>query len=187
MRIISGTARGAQLFAPKGMDTRPTTDKVKESLFNMLQGEVPGATVLDLFAGSGGLSLEALSRGADRAVLVDQSREAIGCIRRNVEKLRFGDRVQLLNCDWQQAVHRLSQEGTAFDLVFLDPPYRMNDLSPMCDTLLEKGLLMEDALIVWERKSGSDKVLSPAFSLLKQRSYGEIEICFYRYAKEDDQ
>ena len=108
MRIISGTARGAQLFAPKGMDTRPTTDKVKESLFNMLQGEVPGATVLDLFAGSGGLSLEALSRGADRAVLVDQSREAIGCIRRNVEKLRFGDRVQLLNCDWQQAVHRLS-------------------------------------------------------------------------------
>lgn len=185
MRIISGTARGTQLFAPKGMDTRPTTDKVKESLFNILQGEVAGASVLDLFAGSGALALEALSRGAEKAVMADQSREAIGCIRRNLEKLRFTDRAGVFPCDWLQAVSRLSEAGEQFDLVFLDPPYRMEDLAPLCDTLRDKGLLMPDALIVWERKSGSDKTLSPDFTFVRQKSYGETEICFYRYAKED--
>ncbi|MBE5779075.1 MAG: 16S rRNA (guanine(966)-N(2))-methyltransferase RsmD [Clostridiales bacterium] len=185
MRIIAGTARGTQLFAPRGMDTRPTTDKVKESLFNMLQGEVEEASVLDLFSGSGGLGLECLSRGAECAVLVDQSREAIGCIRRNVDKLRFGDRSTVLAMDWQKAAGQLAAQGRQFDLVFLDPPYRMDDLRDMCDLLAAKGLLAEEALVVWERKSGSDKQLSARFSLIKQREYGETEICFYRYSLEE--
>ena len=91
------------------MDTRPTQDKVKESLFNMLQGQLEDGAALDLFAGSGALGLEAVSRGASRAVLVDQSREAAQCIRRNIEKLRFQDRAELLTCDWKQAVSKLAR------------------------------------------------------------------------------
>ena len=128
MRIIAGSARGTPLLAPRGMDTRPTQDKVKESLFNMLQGAWEGGAALDLFAGSGALGLEAVSRGAELAVLVDQSKEAAQCIRRNIEKLRFQDRAELLNCDWKQAVSKLAREGRRFELVFLDPPYRMDDL-----------------------------------------------------------
>ena len=113
MRIIAGSARGTPLLAPKGMDTRPTQDKVKESLFNMLQGQLEDGAALDLFAGSGALGLEAVSRGASRAVLVDQSREAAQCIRRNIEKLRFQDRAELLTCDWKQAVSKLAREGAS--------------------------------------------------------------------------
>ena len=123
MHIIAGQRRGAQLFAPKGMDTRPTQAKVKESLFNIIQFYVPDARVLDLFSGSGNLALEALSRGAETAVMVDMDREAAACIRRNVEKLRFESCTQLLKCDWRQAVMQLKTGGCApFELVFLDPP-----------------------------------------------------------------
>ena len=95
MRIIAGQCGGAQLYAPRGMDTRPTQDKVKESLFSIIQAYVPGARVLDLFAGSGALALEALSRGADFAALADRDREAVSCIRRNGEKLRFMDAMRI--------------------------------------------------------------------------------------------
>ena len=188
MRIIAGSARGTPLLAPKGMDTRPTQDKVKESLFNMLQGQLEDGAALDLFAGSGALGLEAVSRGASRAVLVDQSREAAQCIRRNIEKLRFQDRAELLTCDWKQAVSKLARESRKFDLVFLDPPYRMDDLGPLCDELDGAGLLNPEAVVVWERRTGTKNELSPAFALMKQRTYGDTEMLLYRYegcAKEE--
>ena len=141
MRIIAGSARGTPLLAPRGMDTRPTQDQVKESLFNMLQGAWEGGAALDLFAGSGALGLEAVSRGAELAVLVDQSKEAAQCIRRNIEKLRFQDRAELLNCDWKQAVSKLARESLRFEMVILDPPYRMDDLGPLCGELAAAGLL----------------------------------------------
>lgn len=181
MRIIAGSARGTPLLAPRGMDTRPTQDKVKESLFNMLQGAWEGGTALDLFAGSGALGLEAVSRGAELAVLVDQSKEAAQCIRRNIEKLRFQDRAELLNCDWKQAVSKLAREGRRFELVFLDPPYRMDDLGPLCGELAAAGLLAPEAIIVWERRTGTEKTLPSAFALFKQRAYGDTEMLLYRY------
>ena len=188
MRIIAGSARGTPLLAPKGMDTRPTQDKVKESLFNMLQGQLEDGAALDLFAGSGALGLEAVSRGASRAVLVDQSREASQCIRRNIEKLRFQDRAELLTCDWKQAVSKLARESRKFDLVFLDPPYRMDDLGSLCDELDGAGLLNPEAVVVWERRAGTKNELPPAFALMKQRAYGDTEMLLYRYegrAKEE--
>ena len=184
MRIIAGSARGTLLTAPKGIDTRPTQDKVKESLFNMLQGDVAGSDVLDLFAGSGALGLEALSRGADSAVLADLSREAVQCIRKNVEKLRFQERTMVLACDWQQAAAALSRENRAFDLIFLDPPYRMEELGPLCDALAEKKLLRPGAVIVWERRAGGTAELSDGFFCFKRRSYGDTELCLYRYGEE---
>lgn len=185
MRIISGTARGTALFAPKGLDTRPTRDQVKESLFNMLQGDVPEAVVLDLFAGSGALGLESLSRGAAFAVLVDRDREAAQCIQRNVEKLRFGAKAHLLKCEWEQAIQRLKADQRKFDLVFLDPPYRMGDLSDLCGLLAAEGLLDTGAVIVWEHRADVKALLPIAFAPMKARAFGDTEVHLFRWMGEE--
>lgn len=180
MRIIAGRARGTQLLAPKGMDTRPTQDKVKESLFSMIQWDVPDACVLDLFAGSGALALESLSRGAQEAVLVDKSREALDCIRKNIAKLRMEQHTMVLSCDWEQALVQLDRTGKRFDLVFLDPPYRMTDLGSICSRLLELSLLAQEAVLVLEHRTGVELAVPEDFTLIKERTYGETQIHFYR-------
>lgn len=182
MHIIAGQRRGAQLFAPKGMDTRPTQAKVKESLFNIVQAYVCDACVLDLFAGSGSLALEALSRGAEWAVMVDQDREAAQCIRRNVEKLRFEQCAQLLRCDWRQAVSQLSTSGKKFDLVFLDPPYRMTELNECCAALADAHLLAQNAMLVLEHRTDAAVLPDERFELFKERTYADTQIHFYLYA-----
>jgi len=183
MHIIAGERRGAQLFAPKGMDTRPTQAKVKESLFNIIQAYVPDANVLDLFAGSGSLSLEALSRGAAFAAMTDMDREANACIRRNIEKLRYQDRTLLMKADWRQAAAQLA--GRTFDLVFLDPPYRMTQMAEFCTVLADEGLLAQDAMLVLEHRTGIPVELDARFELFKMRTYGDTEIHFYLYAGEE--
>ena len=188
MHIIAGQRRGAQLFAPKGMDTRPTQAKVKESLFNIIQFYVPDARVLDLFSGSGNLALEALSRGAESAVMVDVDREAISCIRRNVEKLRFEDQTTILKCDWKQAIAQLKASGSQpFDLVMLDPPYRMTELGEMCAALADAGLLANDCMMVLEHRTGPFVQPDERFELFKERTYADTEIHFYLYACETEE
>ncbi|MEG1194797.1 MAG: 16S rRNA (guanine(966)-N(2))-methyltransferase RsmD [Clostridia bacterium] len=184
MRIISGIRRGTQLFAPQGMDTRPTQDRVKESLFNILQGYVADAVVLDLFAGSGGLALEAISRGAKHAALVDMDREAMNCIRRNVNKLGFENSVSLFQCQWRQALLQIKQAGLCFDLVFLDPPYRMTDLQTFCGELSQNRLLVHGAMLVLEHRSGLIPTLGKEFMLVNERRYGDSEIHFYQFEEE---
>ncbi|MBR3874259.1 MAG: 16S rRNA (guanine(966)-N(2))-methyltransferase RsmD [Clostridia bacterium] len=181
MHIIAGDRRGAQLFAPKGMDTRPTQAKVKESLFNIIQAYVPDAQVLDLFAGSGNLALEALSRGAAYAVMVDMDREANQCIRRNIEKLRYAECTKVLKADWKQAIVQMKTEGRKFDLVFLDPPYRMTELNECCAALADAGLLAPDAMMVLEHRTGPFGMPDERFELIKERAYGDTEIHFYLY------
>ena len=184
MHIIAGERRGAQLFAPKGMDTRPTQAKVKESLFNIIQAYVPEAHVLDLFAGSGNLALEALSRGAQSAVLVDMDREAVSCIHRNVSKLRYEDRVRLHQCDWRQAVAQMKgAQDQPFDLVFLDPPYRMTELNEMCAALAQAELLAQDCLLVLEHRTGEFGRPDERFEEWKERTYADTQIHFYLYSE----
>ena len=130
MRIIAGSCKGRPILAPKGMDTRPTLDRVKESLFGIIQFQLYGKTVLDLFAGSGNLGLEALSRGASFAAFNDMSRDAVKVIRANIEKLGFEQKSVVMNVDFAQAIRSLS--ARRFDIVFLDPPYRAG--------LMEKAL-----------------------------------------------
>lgn len=185
MHIIAGERRGATLFAPKGMDTRPTQAKVKESLFNIIQAYVPDARVLDLFAGSGNLALEALSRGAQSAVMVDQDREAAQCIRRNIEKLRFEDCTQFFKCDWKQAVTQLKGRGEPFDLVFLDPPYRMTELDECCAMLADAGLLAPDAMLVLEHRTDAARLPDERFELFRERTYADTQIHFYLYAAKE--
>lgn len=184
MRIIAGERRSMQLQAPRGMETRPTQAKVRESLFSMIQTHVPDAVVLDLFAGSGALALEALSRGAYHATLVDVDREAGNCIRRNIEKLRYSQHAVFYAADWRQALSQLASKHARFDLVFLDPPYRMTDLAECCRLMADNGLLLPEALVVWEHKTDISVCLDPRFVLYKQRTYGDTEIHFYLYQAE---
>lgn len=177
MRIIAGTARSRTIEAPQGKDTRPTLDRVRENLFNILQRRVYGAQVLDLFAGSGALSLEAVSRGAASAVMVDHDRAANACERANTEKLGFADKVRILKCDWQAAVRQLQAEKAVFDLIFLDPPYAMNDLAEVTSQL--KPLLAEDGMVVVEHQADHPSLMADGFALQDSRRYGYCGISMY--------
>ncbi len=177
MRIIAGTARGRRIEAPEGRDTRPTLDRVRENLFNMLQGQVEGARVLDLFAGSGALSLEALSRGAESAVLCDRDREALRAERKNMEALGFSDRARILPGEWERAARTLKEEGAVFDLVFLDPPYAMRDLRQVMDAVLL--LTAEDALVIVEHEAKAEVTASGSFEKVNERSWGFCGVQFY--------
>ena len=179
MRIIGGEARGRRLFAPQGMETRPTADKVRESLFNILRFEVADARVLDLFSGSGAMALEAVSRGARSAVLVDVSRKAADAIRRNIELTRFEEQTRLMTCDWRRAIDQLP--GEPFDLVFLDPPYRMLEVyDQAAHALLEKKLLPPGAILVMEHASECTLPLTPPFAVCDERTYGAAGVSLVR-------
>ena len=182
MRIIGGQARGRTLVAPAGEKTRPTQDYVRESLFNILRWDVEDARVLDLFAGTGALALEALSRGAQSAVLVDADRAACAAIRRNMEVSRLGERCRLLTRDYRAAMDALAREGAAFDLVFIDPPYRMENTGEMCAALYDGGLLAEAFLLVVEHRSGCAPQLDARFDTFDCRTYGDTQITFVRRA-----
>ncbi len=171
MRIISGKARGRSIDTPGGMDTRPTLDRVRENLFNILQNCVYGSDVLDLFAGSGALALEAVSRGAESAVLCDCAGEAHRIEKSNVEKLGFQDACRLLRCDWHQAVDRLKAEGAAFDLVFLDPPYRMHDLTEVTGRVCELLKIGGRVIVEYDAHSGLPAVCD-LLEMVDQRKYG---------------
>ena len=122
MRVIAGTARSMPLKTVKGMDVRPTTDKTKETLFNVLQTDVPDSRFLDLFSGSGAIGIEALSRGASHAVLVEQDSKAADCILENLQFTKLIDRAELQKCDVLTALHRMEGQKP-FDVIFMDPPY----------------------------------------------------------------
>lgn len=181
MRIIAGSARGSLIFAPKGTDTRPTQDRVREALFNILQGQVEGARVLDLFAGSGALGLEAVSRGAAHATLCDYAQEPITTIWRNVHKLGFDAQITVIRADWRKAAQRLQRDGAGFSLVFLDPPYRMTETGEMCAALAQAGLLEPDCLVVIEHEKQQTPSLPEGFRQTDARIYRDTAIHFFRY------
>ena len=184
MRIISGSARGRALVAPAGEKTRPTQDYVRESLFNIIRWDLEDARVLDLFAGTGALSLEALSRGAKEAVLIDMDRDACQAIRKNMETTRLGDRCRLISRDYLQAMDQLAHEGQKFDVVFIDPPYRMENTGEMCAALKDKDLLGDAFLILVEHRRGMAPLLDGRFEAYDLRRYGDTEITFVRRAQD---
>lgn len=159
MRVVAGSARSILLETPAGKDTRPTTDRIKETLFNMLQPYVPGANVLDLFAGSGGLGIEALSRGAEYACFVDMSREAVRCITGNVKRARVDNRCDVLLMDFRNAINRLKNMGKKFDLIILDPPYGKSLEVQALQMLDEADLVADEGLIVIETALNEDLTL----------------------------
>ena len=178
MRIIAGEARSRTIEAPKGRDTRPTLDRVRENLFNILQMRVYGSRVLDLFSGSGALALEAVSRGAASAVMVDHDRAANLCEKKNAAALRFEDRTKIMLADWQAAVSSLEASGERFDLIFLDPPYAMRDLTGVTAALLP--LMAEDARVIAEHQADAPYAVCDALERVDARRYGFVGVTIYR-------
>lgn len=180
MRVISGLARGRKLKEPQGMDTRPTTDKVKESLFNIIQFELEGRRVLDLFAGTGQLGLEALSRGAEHCTFVDQRREAAALVKENIRLCRFEDRTRVAQ---EEAQWFLRSCGERFDVIFLDPPYKTDLLNQCIEKIAAFDILREHGIIVCE--SGADwsvPTLTPPYEAGREYRYGQIKLTVCRRA-----
>lgn len=150
MRVIAGKARRLPLKTIEGLDTRPTTDRIKETLFNILQNNVPGCRFLDLFAGSGGIGIEALSRGAEAAVFVEQNPKAADCIRENLKTTRLEESAAVMVCDVMTALRRMEGKQEPFDLVFMDPPYGRDLELEALSYLKDSSLIHPDTLIVVE-------------------------------------
>ena len=178
MRIIGGTYRSRPLYAPKGQTTRPTLDQTREAVFNILQMRVADARFLDLYAGSGAVALEALSRGAASAVLCDQSRAACQCIRENIARLGCGDRARLLEMPDQRAISQLEKESDRFDLIYLDPPYAM-DLAPVLAALKDAQLLAEGGLIIAEHDAHADFPAPEGWRMARRKVYRDTALSFY--------
>lgn len=183
MRIIAGSARGRTFDAPQGRDTRPTLDRVRENVFNILQMKVRGAKVLDLFSGSGAMAFEAISRGAAEAVLVDIDRAANAVQRQNAAKLRMEGQCRILQCDWQMAIRQLTATGERFQVIFLDPPYAMHDMVPVMEAL--RPLLAEDAVILLEHEAKMFPATPDGFELYDSRKYGIAGVSFFRLYREE--
>ena len=156
MQVIAGKARRLLLKTIPGLDTRPTQDRIKETLFNILQLDVPGCRFLDLFAGTGAIGIEALSRGASRAVFVDNSRKAVHCIRENLAHTRLETEATVFESDALAAVRKLSLQGAKFDIIFLDPPYDAGLEMPVLKALDKSGILAVNGLIIVEARLGKE-------------------------------
>ncbi len=170
LRIVSGAYGGRLIDAPAGADTRPTAERVREALFSSIAAHIPGAAVLDLYAGSGALALEALSRGARHAVLVEKHPAAQRVIAGNIAKLGCDSAARLLGMPDERALALLRQEGARFDVVFLDPPYRAGRYEAALAALC--GLLAPEALVAVEHPARMS-LAPPGYAIMRQRSYGD--------------
>ncbi|MCL6622486.1 MAG: 16S rRNA (guanine(966)-N(2))-methyltransferase RsmD [Syntrophobacterales bacterium] len=187
MRIIAGEFRGRRLAGVKG-GVRPTSDRVREAIFSILGEGVAGARVLDLFAGTGALALEALSRGAGSAVLVEEAPAALAVIRRNVAALGVEARVRLLPLPVAGAIKKLAQAGERFDLIFLDPPYGRGLAAATLQLLGEGGVLAAGARVVAEMsRRESPPPAAGCLTLTDLRRYGDTQVAFYGPAAVDDE
>lgn len=187
MRIVAGIAKGTRLKMVPGNHVRPTSDRVKESLFSILGPFFAGGWVLDLFAGTGSLGLEALSRGMEHAILVDQSRTSCKTIRDNVKLCRMSDQVEVYCQNARVALQRLAQRELKFDLVFLDPPYDQPLLIPTITYISKRDLLADGGIIVAEHQSRRElPEVIETLTAYRRLTYGETAITLYRQQKEDE-
>jgi 16S rRNA (guanine(966)-N(2))-methyltransferase RsmD len=198
MRVIAGKYRGKKLIAPQGREVRPTSDKVKEAVFNIvaslispLSGDAPfaGKSCLDLFAGTGALGIEALSRGAASCVFVESSASASEILNKNIEAVARGERVRILKSDWRVALRRL-KGGESVDISFVDPPYEAGYCDEVMKTFLEYGIISDGGIVVLERAAtGKGEVARDAdpgcyegFMLIREKRYGKTLIDVYERA-----
>lgn len=171
MRVIAGTARSLHLKTPEGMDTRPTTDRIKETLFNMLQPYLGGALFVDLFSGSGGIGIEALSRGARHAYFVENEKRAIACIQENLQFTHLAEQATILKTDVLSAIYGIHEKEA--DIIFMDPPYDCGHEERVLTVLKEQPFVTENTLIVIETSLQTDlsRLESLGFSVEKDKQY----------------
>ncbi len=182
MRIITGKAKGIRLRTLEGDATRPTAERVKEAVFSMLINDIEGREILDLFAGSGQMALEALSRGAAHATLVDKSPEAIKIITENAQKTKLAKECTIVRDEYISFIKRNREKQ--FDIIFLDPPYASDFYRPALYSMLEYGILKHSSIVVCESDTdnifASDGILTESFEVIKQSRYGRIFITILR-------
>lgn len=185
MRVVSGSKKGHPLKAVPGMSTRPTTDKVKEAIFNMIGPYFDGGIGLDLFGGSGGLGIEALSRGLDKMIFVDKEQKAIQTIKNNLNSCDFSPKAEIYRNDAERAMKALIKRELQFDLIFLDPPYKKQKLETLIEMIDQNNMLKENGYIVCEH--GTDVILQEVvgdYHRLKYEKYGVTAITIFAYKND---
>ena len=182
MRVIAGKYKSRVLAEFAGEDVRPTSDRAKEALFNILSLKLYGARVLDLFAGSGALGIESLSRGAKEVIFNDLSKDSIAILKKNLTALKVeqGKEVKVLNYDFSVCLDRVDK---GFDLIFIDPPYAFDYGVPAMDKIVKRSLLNDDGIIVYERDRAFDGEVK-GLEIFDERKYGKAYLTFFRKAKE---
>ena len=181
MRIIGGTARGTKLYTLNGENTRPTLDRVKESLFNIIQNEIIDANVLDLFSGSGAIGLEAVSRGARKSILCDKEKQAIEIIRKNVQKTHMEQKVEIYYLDFKKILKEKIKEKQ--DIIFLDPPYKTDYIAQALELIYEEQLIDAQSIIIIETDE-EERIIknidNEKFEIYDKRKYGRAYLIFLR-------
>ena len=179
MRIITGRARGIKLNTLEGENTRPTSERAKEAVFSMIQFDIEGREVLDLFAGSGQMGLEAVSRGAASATFIDKSKDAAKIINQNIEKTKLSEFCRLFNSDVNDFI-RVTRGKKQYDVVFIDPPYALRAVVPTLKALLDGNMLKPTSIIVCESEEAdifeNDATLAEKFEIIKNAKYGMAHI-----------
>ena len=177
MRIISGTNKGMKLYAPEGDKVRPTSDKIKEAIFNIIGPIDEDATVLELFAGSGSIGIEFLARGAKYCTFVDASHKSLNYVKKNLELCNFKNRAKVLLSDYEKAIINVSKNNEKFDYIFADPPYDIPKLPQLAHLILENELLKKGGLLIIEHPSTREMDSHPNF--VEKRKYGYSSFSFY--------
>ena len=181
MRIIGGKARGTKLYTLEGNNTRPTLDRVRESLFNIIQKEIPNCIFLDLFSGSGAVGLEAISRGAKKSILCDNNKKAIDIIKKNIEKTHFKNEVQLYNMSYENLLKNEINEK--IDIIYIDPPYKTSFAYKAISIILEKKLIGEESIIIVETDEEArikKEIGELSIDIIDQRKYGRAHLIFLK-------
>ena len=187
MRIISGKLKGRKLFSIKGRSVRPTADHLRESIFNILSTRVTGSVVLDLFAGTGSLGIEALSRESESAVFLDNSKDAVSVINRNIKACNLEDRSSTIRWNIKTNLNCIKSSHPAFNLVFMDPPYNKNFLEPALKNISHNLNMADNNIIIIEHSLLEPvPILNSYFSLLDQRRYGKTLVSFLEYDIKND-
>ena len=178
MRIIGGKARGTKLYTLEGTTTRPTLDRVKESIFNIIQNDIQGSNFLDLFSGSGAIGLEAISRGAEKAILCDKSKEAINIIKKNIEKTHASGQVELYNQDFEEVLKNIKEH---IDIIYIDPPYETNYIQKALKIIQQSEFVNDNTKIILETdddKKVLEQIKDLKFEIIDKRKYGIAHIIF---------
>lgn len=180
MRIVSGEFRGIRLNSLPGQNTRPTSDKVKESLFNIIGPYFSGGNALDLFAGSGNLGLEALSRGLDFAIFIEKNPSALQVIKKNVKKLRLEKQTEVLRRDAFKSIRQIAKKEMTFKFIFIDPPYHFKDIHKILEEILTHKILEDKGLIIYEHSSEIKSPEHESLFKLRELEYGATAITIYK-------
>ncbi len=178
LRVISGRLKGKRLFSVKGRSLRPTSDRVREAIFDILQGQIAGRKVLDLFAGTGALGIEALSRGASSAVFVENSPASLSALQRNLVECRLQDSASVLNKEVLSGIRFLEMQRVTFDLVFLDPPYGRGLTRKTLEAVAQSSVIDRETLMIAEHSSQEDIEEIPHLEITDQRKYGGTRVSF---------